>query len=76
MSDPSEKLKGELSRLSMQERAELAHFLIDSLDQEADADVAAAWDAELARRMEEIKSGEAMGESADAVFAYLREKYA
>ena len=35
----------------------------------------AAWDAELARRAEEIKSGKAIGIPAAQVFAELREKY-
>jgi len=75
MTETAEKLKSELSRLSLQERAELASFLIHSLDEEVDADAEAAWDTELAQRMEEIKSGKAMGEPADKVFAELREKY-
>ena len=35
----SEKLKIELSQLSVQERAELAYFLIHSLDKDVDHDV-------------------------------------
>ncbi len=75
MSEIAEKLKSDLSRLSSRERAELAHFLIASLDDGMDADAAAAWDAELARRMQDIESGKDLGEPADKVFAELREKY-
>ncbi len=75
MTEAAERLKSELSQLSLQERAELAHFLIYSLDEEMDADAEAAWDAELVQRMAEIKSGTAVGEPADKVFAALREKY-
>jgi putative addiction module component (TIGR02574 family) len=75
MTEIAEKLKAQLSQLSMQERAELAHFLIHSLDEAVDADAEAAWDAELARRMAEIRSGNAVGEPADQVFAELRKKY-
>jgi putative addiction module component (TIGR02574 family) len=75
MTEAAEKLKAQLSQLSMQERAELAHFLIHSLDAGVDADAEAAWDAELVRRMEEIRSGKAVGEPADKVFAELRKKY-
>jgi putative addiction module component (TIGR02574 family) len=75
MTETAEKLKAQLSQLSTQERAELAHFLIHSLDEDVDADAEAAWDAELARRMEEIRSGKAVGEPADKVFADLRKKY-
>jgi putative addiction module component (TIGR02574 family) len=76
MTKTAEKLKVQLSQLSTQERAELAHFLIHSLDEGVDADAEAAWDAELARRMEKIRSGQAVGEPADKVFAELRKKYA
>jgi putative addiction module component (TIGR02574 family) len=75
MTDAAERLKPELARLSPHERAELARFLINSLDEGADADADAAWDAELARRMEEITGGRVAGEPVDAVFAELRAKY-
>ena len=39
------------------ERAELAAWLIDSLDTEVDNDVNAAWDDEIKRRIEELDSG-------------------
>jgi putative addiction module component (TIGR02574 family) len=75
MSKTAEKLKSELSRLSPRDRAELAHFLLRSL-KESDPMSEAAWDAELANRLKEIKSGKAKGESAAKVFAQLRKKYA
>jgi putative addiction module component (TIGR02574 family) len=75
MTETAEQLKAQLSQLSTQERAELAHFLIHSLDEGVDADAEAAWDAELTRRMKEIRSGKAVGEPADKVFAELRKKY-
>ncbi|MEH1844137.1 MAG: addiction module protein [Nostoc sp.] len=36
----------------MQERAELAYFLIHSLDQDVDDNAGFAWNVELTRRME------------------------
>jgi len=75
MSKAAEKLKGELERLSQRERAEIAQFLIRSLDDEVDADAEAAWDAELAMRAEEIKAGKAAGEPSKKVLAELREKH-
>ncbi|MEQ8264597.1 addiction module protein [Pseudohaliea sp.] len=45
--------------LPERERAELARDLVASLDGPADADVAAAWDIELCRRINEIESGKA-----------------
>lgn len=71
-----EKLKAELAGLTEPERAELAQFLLDSLDDApVDSDEEAAWDAELARRADEIQRGTAVGKPADQVFAELREKY-
>jgi Putative addiction module component len=48
MTETSEKLKLEFSHLSTQERAEIASFLIHSLDENVDQDIESAWDAELA----------------------------
>ena len=75
MSVSAEKLRTKLSNLSDADRAELAHFLISSLDKGSDADAEEAWDAELTRRAEEIQSGRATGEPADKVFSELRQKY-
>lgn len=75
MTETAEKLKIELSQLSMQERAELAYFLIHSLDEDVDYDVESAWDVELTRRMQEINNGIACGEPPSKVFTELREKY-
>jgi putative addiction module component (TIGR02574 family) len=75
MTDTTEKLKLQLSHLSIQERAEIASFLINSLDENVDQDIENAWDAELAQRTQEINSGNASGEPSDQVFAELRQKY-
>jgi putative addiction module component (TIGR02574 family) len=75
MSETAEKLKLELSQLSTKERAELAHFLIHSLDEGTDIDVEAAWDHELTQRLEDIHSGTSVGEASFQVFSELREKY-
>jgi len=37
--------------------------------------VEVAWDRELTRRLDEILSGKAIGESSNQVFSKLREKY-
>lgn len=74
MSKTAKKLKAELSRLSPKDRAELAHYLLHSLD-ETDPEAQAAWDAELADRLNEIKGRKEKGESAAKVFAKLRKKY-
>ena len=71
----TQQRKRELAALSEEERAELAYFLIESLDEGIDADADAAWDAELNRRAAEIRDGEAIGKPAEQVFEDLREKY-
>ncbi|MEO0947049.1 MAG: addiction module protein [Cyanobacteria bacterium J06641_5] len=68
-------MKAELTQLSPEERAELADFLIQSLETEADNDVELAWDAELERRMQDINRGSATGDAADRVFSKLLERY-
>jgi putative addiction module component (TIGR02574 family) len=75
MTDTVEKLKSQIGTLTSRERAELAHYLILSLEQEKDEDYEAAWEAEIARRVADIKSGKAVGKPAAQVFAELREKY-
>ena len=75
MSQTTEELRAELSKLPMRQKAELASFLISSLDAEWDAQTEAAWDVELARRTQEIFDGRAAGEPSDAVLAKLRERY-
>lgn len=75
MSQSTEELRAELAKLPMQQKAELATFLISSLDAEWDDETETVWDLELARRSEEIITGQAIGESSSAVLAKLREKY-
>lgn len=75
MTEIAEKLKTELSRLSIQDRAELAYFLIHSLDEDVDDNVESAWEVELTQRMQEINSGIASSEPSNKVFNELREKY-
>lgn len=75
MTKIAESLKSTLAILSPQDRAELASFLIHSLDEGEDEGWESAWDLELARRAEEIKCGTAKGEPADQVIAELRKKH-
>ena len=75
MSMAIEHLKTEMTSLTAEERAELAHFLIQTLDVEPEKGIEVAWDAELARRSEEILSGKAVGKPAEQVFAELRARY-
>ncbi len=76
MTDTMESLKDQLLQLPQKQRAELAHFLLETLDNSEDVEDEAAWDAELARRAEEIKSGQDVCEPVEKVIAELRKKYA
>ena len=77
MTEIAEKLRSELQTLAPVERAELAHFLILSLEESRDGTQAGSeWEQELARRAEEIYGGSERGEPAEEVFAALRAKYA
>lgn len=56
MQDAQELLKKALA-LPEKERADLAGSLIDSLDDTVDENVEVAWQEEIARRLEEVRSG-------------------
>jgi hypothetical protein len=75
MSETAEKLKLELSQLSAKERAEIAYFLIHSLDDDLDDDLETVWDTELTQRLEDINRKTFIGEPISQVFEELREKY-
>ena len=55
-----DRLRSEVLLLPEAERAELAHALVTSLDAPADANVADAWDAEIARRLATVDAGTAI----------------
>ena len=57
MSSTTLKLLEDALQLPETERADLAARLLESLDPETDADVQAAWDAELGRRLADLESG-------------------
>ncbi len=69
-----EHLKDQLVSLSPRERAELAYFLLSSLDSD-EAEDEAAWDAEAAQRVRDIRSGQAAGRPVDQLLDELGERY-
>ena len=75
MSSLLDEITNKAHNLSAAERAELAHDLIASLDEGSDSGIEAAWDAEIERRVKEIKSGKAEGRRAEEVLADIRAKY-
>lgn len=72
---PLKQLEAEALELSVRERAQLAHRLIVSLDEdmpENPAEVERAWDEEISRRFAEVKEGTAELIPAEQVFSELR----
>ncbi|MFZ0308768.1 MAG: addiction module protein [Candidatus Sulfotelmatobacter sp.] len=57
MSPETDELLQKAMTLPLEARAELACSLIDSLDESVDEDAEVAWQQEVARRMDEIRSG-------------------
>jgi putative addiction module component (TIGR02574 family) len=69
-------IKSRVKKLSTKDRADLAYFLLHSLEGEDDpAEVAKAWEKELERRWRRIESGKEKGVPAEEAMAKLREKY-
>jgi len=69
-----EQLKSQARSLSLPERAELAYFLLSSLEPEEEG-VQEAWRTEIGRRVAEIRGGSAVGRPVEEVLAELRERY-
>ena len=67
MTIKAQELRAELAELTTQDRAELARFLIQSLDETEEEGVQAAWDTELQRRAAEIEAGSVAGEPATEI---------
>jgi putative addiction module component (TIGR02574 family) len=66
MQEAHELLKKALA-LPDKERAELAGSLIDSLDETVDENAEAAWQEEIVRRLDEVRSGKVKTVSWDDV---------
>lgn len=58
--------------LPPEERLELAHRLLESVESIPNPDVEAAWASEIARRIARYKAGETKAIPAEEVFARLR----
>lgn len=77
MSDPVEQLESAARRLSVRDRARLAHRLLESLDDdvaEDPAEVERAWEAEIGRRIAEFQAGAVKTVPADEVFREARDR--
>jgi len=69
-----DQIEAAAARLNPAEREELLQRLIE-LEHPADPDVEAAWDAEIARRLEEVRSGKVQLLDGEEVMREMREKY-
>jgi putative addiction module component (TIGR02574 family) len=67
MTKPVSSVLADALRLDDDSRAELAAELLASLDGPTDPDAAAAWDAEIERRIEAIEAGQIALEPWDEV---------
>ena len=71
MSATLDELKSTASGLPAHERAELAHYLLRSLEA-ADEGAAAEWLALAERRMDDVRAGRVVGIPAEQVMESLR----
>jgi putative addiction module component (TIGR02574 family) len=69
-----EHWKDQLGGLPESERLELVLFLLQTLEPE-DEGASAAWQAEVSRRADEVRSRRAKGRPAEEVFRTMRERY-
>lgn len=75
MTEQAERVRNEVLQLPEEDRAELAHLLLESLEDTEDVDVEAAWNEELANRLKRIDDREAHLRPAHQVLAEIRNKY-
>ena len=77
--EPVKDLEIRALRLTPQERRELIHRLVLSLDGPADGtpeQIATAWDEEIARRLDDMEAGRSTWVPADQVMAKIRARIA
>jgi putative addiction module component (TIGR02574 family) len=56
-------------KLDPTERENIAHELLESIDNSSDAELSPAWEVEIQRRLRKIEAGEATFVNGDEVFA-------
>ena len=72
MSTMLDELSKKAQSLSVEERAQLAQELLESVERDSDPEVHAAWEAEIAARISKYQRGEAKLIPAENVFAAAR----
>ena len=74
MSPLFDEVQRQAQRLTAQEKAALAHLLIEDLDSSLDADVEQAWIVESKRRYEAYLKGEVQSVPGDEAMANARNR--
>ena len=74
MTQAVEQLKSQASSLTKIEKADLACFLLSSLEPE-EAGAQEAWRTEIDRRVTEIRAGTATGRPVEEVLRELKERF-
>jgi putative addiction module component (TIGR02574 family) len=74
MSALFDEVQKQAQLLTQQEKAALAHLLIEELDSASDADVEQLWIAESQRRYEAYRKGETQSLPGDEVMARARNR--
>jgi putative addiction module component (TIGR02574 family) len=74
MSTLFDEVQKQAQMLTLQEKASLAHQLIEELDSSSEADVEALWIAESQRRYEGYRRGEIDSVPGDEVMAKVRNR--
>lgn len=69
-----DEIEAAAAQLSADEREELIQRLIE-LENPADPEVEAAWEDEIARRLEEVRSGKVQCLDGDEVMREMRERF-
>ncbi len=72
MSSLLEELSKKAQTLTVEERAQLAQQLLESVERDSDPEVQAAWESEIASRIVKYERGEATLIPAKDVFAAAR----
>lgn len=72
MSALLEELSKKAKELAVEERAQLAQELLESVEQEGDPEIQAAWETEIASRIAKYERGEAKLIAAAEVFETAR----
>jgi putative addiction module component (TIGR02574 family) len=67
-----EELKAEIEKLTLQDRAELAKWIVQSLDELSESEIEALWVEEAERRLDELEQGLATEIPAEEVLRRAR----